>query len=33
VFSASERKYTAEGEDVQVPLGGIHWWRKSEQRD
>ena len=33
VYSASEQKYTAAGEDIQVPLGGIHEWWKSEQRD
>ena len=30
--SASERKYTTAGGDVQVLWGGIHEWRKSEQR-
>jgi len=24
VFSASERKFTAEGGDIQVPWGGVH---------
>ena len=33
VFSASEQKYTAAGGDIQVPWGGIHERRKSEQRD
>jgi len=33
VFSASERKYTVAGRDIQVVWGGIHEWRKSEQRD
>ena len=33
MYSASERKYTAAGGDVQVPWGGIYDWRKSEQRD
>jgi len=33
VFSASERKCTAAGGDVQVAWGGIHEGRKSEQRD
>jgi len=33
VYSASEQKYTAAGEDIQVALGGIHEWRKPEQRD
>jgi len=33
VYSASERIYTAAGADVQVLWGGIHEWRKSEQRD
>ena len=33
VHSAIERKYTAAGGDVHVPWGGIHEWRKSEQRD
>ena len=32
VHSASEQKYTAAGGDVQVTCGGIHKWRKSEQR-
>jgi len=33
VYSASEWKYTAAGGDVQAPCGGIHEWRKSEQKD
>jgi len=33
VYSASELKCTAAGGDIQVPLGGIHEWRKSEQGD
>ena len=33
VYSASERKYTAAGGDVQVPWGNIHEWPKSEQRN
>jgi len=32
-YSASERKYTAAGGDVQVAWGSIHEWRQSEQRD
>jgi len=33
VYSASERKYTAAGGNVQLSWGGVHEWRKSEQRD
>jgi len=33
VYSASERKYTAAGGDVQAPWGGFQEWPKSEQRD
>jgi len=32
VYSASERKYTAAGGDVQVPWGGIYKRRKSERK-
>jgi len=32
VFSASEQKAAAGG-DVLAPWGGIHKWRKTEQRD
>jgi len=27
------RQYTAAGGEVQVPWGGIHEWRKTEQGD
>ena len=35
VYTTSKRKYTAAGREVQLglPWGGIHEWRKIEQRD
>ena len=33
VYAASERQYTAAGEEVQAPRSGVCEWRKVEQGD
>jgi len=33
VKAASKRQYTAAGGEVQIPWGGIHEWRTTEQGD